>query len=224
MVTPARRPGVAAAERRRRSRVRLGARGRWRAPYGTATVPRVDKIVGPGNQWVAAAKRMVFGQVDIDSVAGPSEVMIIADDTADPAWVAADLIAQAEHDVEARPILVTTAAALPAAVERALEDQLATLPRAAIARAALERHGVAVVVDSLDAAIAVANRYAPEHLQLDVADPLVPQVTPPARCSSASGPPEAAGDSWPAPITCCRGGAAATPARSASMTSAADRS
>lgn len=139
--------------------------------YGTATVPAVDKIVGPGNQWVAAAKRRVFGQVDIDSVAGPSEVLIIADDTADPAWVAADLIAQAEHDVEARPILVTTAPGLPAAVAAALEAQLASLPRRDIARAALERHGAAVVVGSLDEAIDVANRYAPEHLELDIADP-----------------------------------------------------
>jgi|JI10StandDraft_1071094.scaffolds.fasta_scaffold07769_8 histidinol dehydrogenase len=147
--------------------------------YGTATVPRVDKIVGPGNQWVAAAKRIVFGQVDIDSVAGPSEVLIIADDHADPRWIAADLIAQAEHDVEARPILVTTSAALPAAVRAALEDQLATLPRAAIARAALERYGAAVVVGSLAEAIDVANAYAPEHLELDVEDAaaLVPRLT-----------------------------------------------
>lgn len=147
--------------------------------YGTATVPRVDKIVGPGNQWVAAAKRMVFGQVDIDSVAGPSEVLIIADQHADPVWVAADLIAQAEHDVEARPILVTTSAALADAVRAALTAQLATLPRAAIARASLERHGAAVLVRSLDEAVAVANAYAPEHLEVDVEDAaaLVPRLT-----------------------------------------------
>ena len=147
--------------------------------YGTATVPRVDKIVGPGNQWVAAAKRIVFGQVDIDSVAGPSEVLIIADEHADPVWVAADLVAQAEHDVEARPILVTTSLALAEQVRVALEQQLATLPRAAIARASLVSYGTAVICTSLDEAVGVANAYAPEHLELDVADPhaLVPRLT-----------------------------------------------
>jgi len=138
--------------------------------YGTATVPRVDKIVGPGNQWVAVAKRMVYGEVDIDSVAGPSEVLILADESANPAWIAADLLAQAEHDVEARAILVTTSAALAAQVDAALVEQLATLPRAEIARTALERHGVAVIVGSLDEAIEIANRYAPEHLELQVPD------------------------------------------------------
>lgn len=146
--------------------------------YGTQTVPRVDKIVGPGNAWVAAAKRTVFGQVDIDAVAGPSEVLILADESADPAWVAADLLAQAEHDREARAILVTTAHGLPARVEAELERQLATLPRADIARVALDRFGAAILVDSLDEAVAIANRYAPEHLELDVADPhaLVPHL------------------------------------------------
>jgi histidinol dehydrogenase len=164
--------------------------------YGTATVPRVDKIVGPGNQWVAAAKRRVFGQVDIDSVAGPSEVMIIADASADPAWIAADLIAQAEHDVEARPILVTTVATLPAAVEAALVAQLATLPRQDIARAALERHGAAVVVRDRDEAVAVANRYAPEHLELDVERPhaLVPKLTTSGAIFVGKWASEAAGD------------------------------
>ena len=138
--------------------------------YGTATIPRVDKIVGPGNQWVAAAKRQVYGEVDIDSVAGPSEVLIIADGGADPAWVAADLLAQAEHDTEARCVLVTTSAALAAAVDAELERQLATLPRAAIARAALERHGAALIVGTLDEAVAFANRYAPEHLELQCED------------------------------------------------------
>ncbi len=164
--------------------------------YGTATVPRVDKIVGPGNQWVAAAKRIVFGQVDIDSVAGPSEVLIIADDHADPSWLAADLIAQAEHDTEARPILVTTAPGLPAAVRVALEEQLKTLPRAAIARAALEQHGRAVVVGSLDEAIEVANAYAPEHLELDVehARALVPRLTTAGAIFVGRWASEAAGD------------------------------
>jgi histidinol dehydrogenase len=164
--------------------------------YGTATVPRVDKIVGPGNQWVAAAKRMVFGQVDIDSVAGPSEVLIIADASAEPTWVAADLLAQAEHDVEARAILVTTEPGLPAAVEAALVAQLADLPRAAIARAALERWGAAIVVPDLAAAVAVANRYAPEHLELDVAEPraLVPHLHTAGAIFVGKWAAEAAGD------------------------------
>ena len=137
--------------------------------HGTASVPRVDKIVGPGNQWVAAAKRLVFGLVDIDSVAGPSEVMIVADAGADPRWVAADLLAQAEHDTEAHPVLVVTDAAVADAVDRELEAQLADLPRASIARAALERHGAAVVVSSVEEALALADDYAPEHLELLVA-------------------------------------------------------
>ncbi|MCE9574138.1 MAG: histidinol dehydrogenase [Deltaproteobacteria bacterium] len=138
--------------------------------YGTHTVPRVDKIVGPGNQWVAVAKRQVFGEVDIDAVAGPSEVLIIADDTAPAAWVAADLLAQAEHDTEARAVLVTTSARLAAAVDDELERQLATLPRKDIARAAIGRYGAAVLVDSIDEAVEFANRYAPEHLELQIED------------------------------------------------------
>ncbi len=136
--------------------------------YGTATVPRVDKIVGPGNQWVASAKRQVYGEVDIDSIAGPSEVLIIADDSAPAAWIAADLLAQAEHDTEARAILVTTSSALADDVDRALVAQLATLPRRAIAEAAIRDHGAAVIVETIDEAVAFANRYAPEHLELQV--------------------------------------------------------
>jgi histidinol dehydrogenase len=147
-----------------------GAQAVGALAFGTRTVPRVDKIVGPGNQWVAVAKRQVYGEVDIDSVAGPSEVLIIADDSAPPAWIAADLLAQAEHDVEARAVLVTTSRALPAAVDAELERQLATLPRAAIARAAITTHGAAIVVDSIADAIAFANRYAPEHLELQLDD------------------------------------------------------
>ncbi len=138
--------------------------------YGTETVPRVDKIVGPGNAWVASAKRQVYGEVDIDSIAGPSEVLIIADAGANPAWVAADLIAQAEHDTEARAVLVTTAPELPAAVEAELVRQLADLPRKEIALAALRSHGAAIVVASIEAAIAYANAFAPEHLELQIAD------------------------------------------------------
>jgi len=147
-----------------------GAQAVGALAFGTRTVPRVDKIVGPGNQWVAAAKRQVYGEVDIDSVAGPSEVLIIADSAARAEWIAADLLAQAEHDVEARAILVTTDPSLPARVDAALEHQLADLPRAQIARTAIATHGAAVVVDTIDDAIAFSNRYAPEHLELQLAD------------------------------------------------------
>jgi histidinol dehydrogenase len=148
-----------------------GAQAVGALAYGTATVPRVDKIVGPGNKWVAAAKRQVFGLVDIDAVAGPSEVLIVADDTADPAWVAADLLAQAEHDVEARAVVVTPSERLAHAISAELSRQLASLPRHAIAAAAITHHGAAVVVRDLDAAVAYAERFAPEHLELQCADP-----------------------------------------------------
>ncbi len=134
--------------------------------YGTRTVPRVDKIVGPGNRWVAEAKRQVVGQVGIDMIAGPTEVLILADGTADPDRVAADLIAQAEHDEDAAAWCVTPdltlADALPVALERALERA----PRAGIARMALERNGLIVVVPSIRDAIEVANLRAPEHLEI----------------------------------------------------------
>ncbi len=139
--------------------------------YGTGTVPRVDKIVGPGNQWVAAAKRLVFGAVDIDSIAGPSEVFVLCDDSARAEWVAADLLAQAEHDKEARVVLCTTSEPLLGEVEAALERQLASLPRKDIAAAALTKHGVAALAESLDQAIDLANEYAPEHLGLVVKTP-----------------------------------------------------
>jgi len=147
-----------------------GAQAIGALAYGTATVPRVDKIVGPGNAWVASAKRQVYGEVDIDSIAGPSEVLIIADDDAPASWIAADLLAQAEHDREARAVLVTTSAKLADAVARELATQLETLPRRAIAEHAIGHHGAAVIVDSIDDAIAFANRFAPEHLELDVAE------------------------------------------------------
>jgi len=146
-----------------------GAQAVGALAYGTETVPRVDKIVGPGNAWVASAKRQVYGEVDIDSIAGPSEVLIIADASAHAAWVAADLIAQAEHDTDARAVLVTTSAELPDKVNAELVRQLADLPRRAIAEQALREHGAAVVVASLDAAIAYANAFAPEHLELQCA-------------------------------------------------------
>jgi histidinol dehydrogenase len=164
--------------------------------FGTETVPRVDKIVGPGNAWVASAKRQVYGEVDIDSIAGPSEVLIIADGDANPAWVAADLIAQAEHDTEARAVLVTPSERLAAAVDAELVRQLESLPRRQIAERAITQHGAAVIVESIAQAIELANRFAPEHLELQCADARAVA----ARCTTAGaifvGPysSEAAGD------------------------------
>jgi histidinol dehydrogenase len=146
--------------------------------YGTASVPAVDKICGPGNAYVAAAKRRVFGAVGIDMVAGASEVLIIADGTANADWVAMDLFAQAEHDELAQAILVTPDDRLLDAVARSVERQLAGMPRRAIIAAALGRRGALIRVEDLDAACALANRIAPEHLELAVADPgaLLPRI------------------------------------------------
>ncbi|MBX5479617.1 MAG: histidinol dehydrogenase [Pyrinomonas methylaliphatogenes] len=138
--------------------------------YGTRTVPRVDKITGPGNKYVAAAKRLVFGVVGIDSIAGPSEVAIIADETADARSVAADLLAQAEHDEEAAVVLVTTRGDLADAVRREIEIQLETLPRRAIVEASLRNYGALIVVGDMDEACAVVNELAPEHLEIIARD------------------------------------------------------
>ncbi|HZR81187.1 MAG TPA: histidinol dehydrogenase [Candidatus Binatia bacterium] len=139
--------------------------------YGTETIARVDKIVGPGNVYVATAKRLVAGTVAIDMIAGPSEVLVIADGGAKPELVAADLLAQAEHDADATAICLTPSARVAAAVERALDVQLAALGRAEIARRSLRAHGAIVVTRSLDEAIELANEIAPEHLELAVRDP-----------------------------------------------------
>jgi len=139
--------------------------------YGTETIRRVDKIVGPGNIYVALAKSRVFGDVGIDMIAGPSEVVVVADASADPEWVAADLLAQAEHDPMARAVLLTPSRALVDAVAAATERQLAVLPRRDIAGAALRSHGAFVLTRSLEEAVEVANLLAPEHLELQVADP-----------------------------------------------------
>ncbi|HEX2510160.1 MAG TPA: histidinol dehydrogenase [Microvirga sp.] len=138
--------------------------------YGTAAVAPVAKIVGPGNAYVAAAKRRVFGQVGIDMIAGPSEVLIVADRDADPDWVAADLLAQAEHDPAAQAILVTDSSGLADAVESAVERQLASLPRAEIARASWRDFGVVILVAALDDAVPLIDRLAPEHLEIETAD------------------------------------------------------
>jgi histidinol dehydrogenase len=147
--------------------------------YGTESVPRVDKIVGPGNVWVANAKRLVFGDVDIDSEAGPTEVLIVADRSATPAWIAADLLSQAEHDELACAVLVTHAKAIATRVQDQIAKQLKTLDRARIAKASLARNGAIVVAKDAAQSIELANRYAPEHLVLamDDADAVSKQVT-----------------------------------------------
>ena len=139
--------------------------------YGTATIAPVAKIVGPGNAYVAAAKRLVFGKVGIDMIAGPSEVLVIADATGNAGWIAADLLAQAEHDANAQSILITDDAALAADVERAVEAQLATLPRADIARASWNDFGAVILVRSLAELVSLANAIAAEHLEIMTADP-----------------------------------------------------
>jgi histidinol dehydrogenase len=139
--------------------------------FGTATIPRVDKVVGPGNVYVATAKRLCFGEVAVDSIAGPSEVLIVADGGADPELVAADMLAQAEHDPLAAAVCLTTDRRLAGRVAAALDRQLATLPRRAVAAASLGTFGAIVVVRSVAEAIALADRLAPEHLELLVRDP-----------------------------------------------------
>lgn len=139
--------------------------------YGTATIAPVAKIVGPGNAYVAAAKRLVFGRVGIDMIAGPSEVVVVADKTANPDWIAADLLAQAEHDANAQSILITDSAVLAADVERALAAQLTTLPRVKIARASWDEFGAIIKVAKLEDAVPLANAIAAEHLEIMTADP-----------------------------------------------------
>jgi histidinol dehydrogenase len=138
--------------------------------YGTATIAPVAKIVGPGNAYVAAAKRLVFGTVGIDMIAGPSEVLILADDTGNADWIAADLLAQAEHDQSAQSTLITDSAELAAQVERAVAAQLQTLKRASVASASWKDFGAIITVDRLDEAVALVDRLAPEHLEIAAAD------------------------------------------------------
>jgi histidinol dehydrogenase len=139
--------------------------------YGTRMIRPVEKIVGPGNAYVAAAKRQLFGQVGIDVIAGPSEILVVAERGCDPDWIAADLLSQAEHDVQAQAILVTDSAELADRVAAAIHRLLAQLPRAEIARASWERHGAIVLVPSLEAAAPVVDAVAPEHLELALVDP-----------------------------------------------------
>jgi histidinol dehydrogenase len=155
-----------------------GAQAVGALAFGTRTVPAVDKIVGPGNAYVAAAKRRVFGRVGIDMVAGPSEILVVADATASPEWVAMDLFSQAEHDEIAQSILVTPDAGLAERVLAAMRRALPAMPRRAIIEASLGNRGAIIVVRDLEEACALANRIAPEHLELAVADPdaLLPKI------------------------------------------------
>ncbi len=148
-----------------------GAQAIGALAYGTETVPRVDKIVGPGNAFVAEAKRQVFGAVSIDMIAGPSEILVIADEASDAAWVAADLLSQAEHDRQAQAVLVTDSRQLAERVEKELERQLAKLPRREIAEASLKQNGKIILADSIRQAIEISNEIAPEHLELCVEEP-----------------------------------------------------
>jgi histidinol dehydrogenase len=164
--------------------------------YGTATVPAVDKICGPGNAYVAAAKRLVFGQVDIDMIAGPSEILVLADAAADAAEVASDLLAQAEHDVRAVAVLVTPSSALAARVEAEVARQLATLPRREIAARSIQERSAVVVTRTLAEAVALADQWAPEHLALHVREArrLVPRLRNAGAVFVGAATPEAVGD------------------------------
>ena len=169
--------------------------------YGTETVPRVDKIVGPGGVFVATAKRKVFGRVAIDMIAGPSEILVLADGKSNPKWVAADLLSQAEHDVLSSAVLVTDSRELAEAVRVEVEAQLETLPRKDIACRSIEENGKIIVTDSLDKAVEATNRIAPEHLELCVDDPfaLLPRIKNAGSIFLGRSTPEALGDYFAGP-------------------------
>ena len=139
--------------------------------YGTASVPRVDKITGPGNAYVASAKRRVFGQVGIDMIAGPSEILVLADGTTPPDWVAMDLFSQAEHDELAQSLLLSPDAAYLDAVQEAVDRLLPDMPRREVIRASLQGRGALIHTRSMEEACAISNRIAPEHLEISAADP-----------------------------------------------------
>ena len=179
MVTPPDKNGAISAEALAAARLagvtRVfkmgGAQAVAALAYGTETVPRVDKIVGPGGVFVATAKRKVFGTVAIDMIAGPSEILVVADGKSDPRWVAADLLSQAEHDVLSSAVLVTDSRPLAKTVQAELEVQLAQLPREAVARQSIDTNGRIIVTDDLDKAVEAVNIIAPEHLELCVDEP-----------------------------------------------------
>lgn len=169
--------------------------------FGTETVPRVDKIVGPGGIFVATAKRKVFGQVAIDMIAGPSEILVLADGKTNPGWAAADLLSQAEHDVLASAVLVTDSRRLAEAVQAEVEARLEHLPRRDIARRSIEDNSRIIVTDSLDKAVEAVNRIAPEHLELCVDDPfaLLPRIQNAGSIFLGRSTPEALGDYFAGP-------------------------
>lgn len=169
--------------------------------YGTESVPKVDKIVGPGNVFVATAKRRVYGMVDIDMIAGPSEILVIADGKSNPVYVAADLLSQAEHDRLASAILVTDSLELAQAVQKELEKQLALLPRQEIARASVEANGKIIVVGDLKKGAEIANLIAPEHLEICVDEPfaLLGMIENAGSVFLGRNAPEALGDYWAGP-------------------------
>ncbi len=169
--------------------------------YGTESVPGVDKVVGPGGIFVATAKRKVFGQVAIDMIAGPSEILVLADGKSNPRWVAADLLSQAEHDVLASAVLVTDSRELAEKVQAELEIQLERLPRREVARKSVDDNGKIIVTDSLDKAAEAANRIAPEHLELCVDDPfaLLPKIRNAGSIFLGRSAPEALGDYFAGP-------------------------
>lgn len=173
--------------------------------YGTETVAPVDVIAGPGNIWVTTAKRLVQGRVGIDMIAGPSEVLVLADDSANPEWLAADMLSQAEHDALASAICITDNEALAHAVIAELERQSATLPRADIVRKSLADWSAVVLVPDMDAAIALANRVAPEHLEVLMREPwsVLPVSVMRARSSSAPTRRSPSATTSPGPTMCC---------------------
>lgn len=164
--------------------------------YGTESVPKVDKITGPGNIYVAAAKSLVFGEVSIDMIAGPSEILIISDGKSNPYLVAADMLSQAEHDKNAAAILITDSKALAEKVKIEIEKQLENLPRQAIARQSIDKNGKIIIVDSIKKAVEISNEIAPEHLELCVEDPfsLLESVTNAGSVFLGRNTPEAVGD------------------------------
>jgi histidinol dehydrogenase len=164
--------------------------------YGTETIPKVDKITGPGNIYVATAKKLVFGQVGIDMIAGPSEILVISDGSGNPAHVASDLLSQAEHDELASSILITTDRAFGEQVAAEVESQLTQLSRETIARASWDKYGAIIVAADLDEVIAFSNRIAPEHLELAVTDPfaILSRITNAGAIFMGHWTPEAAGD------------------------------
>lgn len=178
-----------------------GAQAIGALAFGTESVPKVDKIVGPGNIFVALAKKAVFGRVSIDMIAGPSEILVLADESANPAYVAADLLSQAEHDKLATAVLVTDSKTLAVAVQAELENQLEQLERSEIARTSVENNGKIILVDSIEQAIEVSNLIAPEHLELAVNNPmeLLPKIENAGSVFMGHYTPEPMGDYYAGP-------------------------